>query len=248
MAMLKIELHRMTRAWYLWGILAVLFLGTNAYPIWCGSYTNPAVVVSDISKNIVGPLIASGIYMGLVHAEDLYTGLTRYWIASGISRSEILLARYLHSLAGSLLILAADSFLAVLVVNLAAGQPVIAGLQICLRMILYMLPFWAAMIALLQIAINFAARSGPNIALVVTIVFVLTAATNLLGREPEWQPIFGLTPLAWLMRCGAMAAQQLPAEQSYWLGAGLAVLSGVVLYGGTCFYLHNHWSKATAAL
>src|SRR5699024_3909884 len=115
--------------------------------------------------------------------------------------------------------LAADSFLAVLVVDLAAGQPVIAGLQICLRMTIYMLPFWAAMIALLQITINFAARSGPNIALVVTIVFVLTAATNLLGREPEWQPIFGLTPLAWLMRCGAMAAQQLPAEQSYWLGA-----------------------------
>ena len=93
MTMLKIELHRMTRAWYLWGILALLFLGTNAYPIGCGSYTIPEAPLIDISKNIVGPLIASGIYMGLVHSEDLYAGLTRYWIASGVSRTGILLAR-----------------------------------------------------------------------------------------------------------------------------------------------------------
>lgn len=122
MTMLKIELHRMTRAWYLWGILALLFLGTNAYPIWCGSYTIPEAPLIDISKNIVGPLIASGIYMGLVHSEDLYAGLTRYWIASGVSRTGILLARFIHSLIGSLVILGVDSFLAVVVVNLITGQ------------------------------------------------------------------------------------------------------------------------------
>lgn len=233
----------MTRAWYLWGILVLLFLGTNAYPIWCGSYTITTAPLIDISKNIVGPLLASGIYMGLVHSEDLYAGLTRYWIASGASRAGILLARFIHSLIGSLVILGVDSFLAVLVVNLITGQPVIAGWSTCLQMIFYMLPFWIAMIALLQFAINFVARSGPNIAIVVATIFVLTAATNLLGREPEWKPILGLTPLAWLMKCGAVAVQQLPIEQGYWIGAGVAILFSVVLYGGSCFYLLNRWSR-----
>lgn len=240
MTMLKIELHRMTRAWYLWGILVLLFLGTNAYPIWCGSYTIPEAPLIDISKNIVGPLIASGIYMGLVHSEDLYAGLNRYWIASGASRAGILLARFIHSLIGSLVILGVDSFLAVLVVNLTTGQSIITGWDTCLQMLLYMLPFWIAMIALLQFAVNFTSRSGPNIAVVVVIVFVLTAATNLLSGEPECQPILRLTPLAWLMRCGMMAVQQLPIEQSYWIGAGGAILFSIVLYGGSSFYLHNH--------
>lgn len=239
MTMLKIELHRMTRAWYLWGILVLLFLGTNAYPIWCGSYTIPEAPLIDISKNIVGPLIASGIYMGLVHSEDLYAGLTRYWIASGASRAGILLARFIHSLIGSLVILGVDSFLAVLVVNLTTGQSIITGWDTCLQILLYMLPFWIAMIALLQFAINFIARSGPNIAIVVATIFVLTAATNLLGREPEWKPILGMTPLAWLMKCGTVAVQQLPIDQSYWIGAVVAILLSVALYGGSCFYLIN---------
>lgn len=225
-SMLKIEFHRLKQAWYLWGILAILFVCTNFYPIWVGAYRTTAAVLGDISKNVVAPLLAGGIYMGLVHSEDRNAGLTRTWIAAGIPRQNILLARFVHSMAGSLLILAADSLLAVTAAAFAAGQPVMTGWGASLQMLGCMLPFWFAMIALLQLAITLAGDSGPNIAVVVVITFLLTAVTNLLGQEPAWQPLLRMTPLAWLMRCGGLALSASP-DGLYWLAAGIALLLGV---------------------
>ena len=185
-SMLKIEFYRLKKARCLWGILALLFVCTNFYPIWGGAYRTTAAVLGDISKNVVAPLLAGGIYMGLVHSEDRNAGLTRTWIAAGIPRQNILLARFAHSMAASLLILAADSLLAVTAVAFAAGEPVMTGWGACLQMVGCMLPFWFSMIALLQLAITLAEDSGPHIAVVVVITFLLTAVTNLLGQEPAW--------------------------------------------------------------
>lgn len=192
---IKIELLELVTSPFLYVVAIVLFACTNILPIVVGSYTSIDRILIDICKNIAAPLIASGAYIGLAHSLDFKKGLVRLYISSGIKRGQIVFAKFIHSVMASLIVLLMDIFLSMLLLSIYQKQFLIENLIKCLKLVCYIFPFWIAIVSIFQFIAIIAQYAAINVSLIMLVVFVTTAITNIFKNSSIIRslPLYGIT-------------------------------------------------------
>ena len=102
--MLKAELFKFKHSCALWIILGVIS-ASSMVSVVTGTYRSAEQTLIAISKDSMVPILACVIYSSIILTEDFSSGILRHYIANGYKRSSIVLAKFIHYIAGSSILL-----------------------------------------------------------------------------------------------------------------------------------------------
>lgn len=104
--MLKAELFKFSHSYSLWIIISVL-IASCSISIVTGTYSSAENALINISKDSMVLVLAGAIYDSIILTDDFSNGLLRHFISNGYKRAAIVLAKFVHYIAGcSILIFA----------------------------------------------------------------------------------------------------------------------------------------------
>lgn len=118
--MLKAEFFKFKHSYALWIILGVIS-ASCAVSILAGTYSSAEQTLIAVSKDSMVPILACVIYSAIILTEDFSSGILRHYIANGYKRSSIVLAKFIHYIVGSSILLLAYPAICVLLATIIQG-------------------------------------------------------------------------------------------------------------------------------
>lgn len=102
--MLKAEFFKFKHSYALWIILGVIS-ASCAVSVVTGTYDSAEQTLTSLAKDCMAPILACAIYGAIILTEDFSNGILKHYIANGYARSSIVLAKFIHYLAGCSILL-----------------------------------------------------------------------------------------------------------------------------------------------
>lgn len=118
--MLKAELFKFTHSYSLWIIIGVL-VASCGISIFTGTYSSAENALKNISKDSMVLILASVVYGSLILTDDFSNGLLRRFVANGYKRDAVILAKFVHYLAGCCILIFAYQAISVSLAALIQG-------------------------------------------------------------------------------------------------------------------------------
>ncbi len=97
--MLKAEKFKFLHSYSLWIIIGVLLICCGISII-TGTYSSAEDALNSLSKDSMVPILACAIFSASILTEDFSNGLLRHFISNGYKRSFIIMAKFIHYMAG----------------------------------------------------------------------------------------------------------------------------------------------------
>lgn len=117
---LRVEFEKFINQRSLWVIFAFLLI-SSSISIYTNVYNDPEALIRSLCADSMIFLIAGGIYAGLSISSDFTNGFIRHYLVSGHKKTHILLAKYIHYVAGSAVILIIYPYISLLLSILYHG-------------------------------------------------------------------------------------------------------------------------------
>lgn len=128
--MLKAELFKFTHSCSLWIIIGVL-VASCGISIFTGTYSSAENALKNISKDSMVLILASAVYGAVILTDDFSNGLLRRFVANGYKRGAVILAKFVHYLAGCCILIFAYQAVSISLAALIQGVETSFAAVIC---------------------------------------------------------------------------------------------------------------------
>lgn len=177
--MLKSELFKFKSSYALWIIIGVI-TASCFISILTGIFNSAEMTLANIAKDSMVPILACAVYGAIILTDDFSNGLLQHYIASGYKRSSIVLAKLIHYILGSSILLLVYPCLCIFLTALLHGTQttLFLVLQEMMRVYLRTLPLYWGIFGLFFLLAVFIQKGVITMGVSVAASIILVVFTN----------------------------------------------------------------------